>query len=612
MRELGLPPLVEPLKSGGLADAVYENADRSPALPQFSRREDPASPEWTPVTAAAFRQEVLDVAKGLVAEGIRFGDRVALMSRTRYEWTLFSFAVWSIGAQLVPVYPTSSSEQVHWILYDSKAAAIVVEHEDHVMTVGAVCDGLPLRRIWQLNAGCVRELTEQGRGVPDALVLGRRASVRPQLAAAITYTSGTTGRPKGCVITHSNLAIDCDTLLAGWSSLLAEPGEQPSVLAFLPLSHIYGLMMQVACVRGGVRLGHQPDITADALLPSLRTFRPTFIYAVPYVFEKIYKRARRSAEEAGRLQLFDRAVEAAVRYAEAVERRGLGTGAGPTPSLRVQHALYERSVYEGMRAVLGGRARYAMCAGSPLDRNLGLLFAGIGITIYDGYGLTESSGGVTAQPLGRVKFGTVGRPLPGCSIRIAWDGEILVRGDQVFAGYLDDRTGTEAVLRDGWLHTGDVGSLDDEGYLTITGRKNDIIKTSGGKSVAPAVLEERLRANPLVSRCLVVGDNRPFISALITLDPEALDHWKRLHRKQGLDIRALTADEELREEIQRAVLAANTAVSRAESIRAFRILPAEFSASEGLLTPSLKLRRAAIVKAYAREINELYAARPAK
>jgi long-chain acyl-CoA synthetase len=606
VRELGLPPLVEPPKTGGLADAVFDNAERTPDLPQFSRREDPGTFDWTPVTAAAFRDEVMAVAKGLIADGIRFGDRVALMSRTRYEWTLFSFAVWTIGAQLVPVYPTASSEQVHWILYDSQAAAVIVEHGDHAMTVGAVCDGLPLRRIWQLDAGCVRELTERGRGISHALVHHRRASVRPSLAATITYTSGTTGRPKGCVITHSNLAVECDTLLTGWSSLLAEPGEQPSILAFLPLSHIYGLMMQVACVRGGVRLGHQPDITTDELLPALNTFRPTFIYAVPYVFEKLFNRARRAAEEAGRLELFDKAVDAAVRYAEAAERRALGTGIGLSTALRVQHALFERSVYERMRAVLGGRARYAICAGSPLDRRLGLLFAGIGITIYDGYGLTESAGGVTAQPLHRVKFGTVGRPLPGCTIRIAWDGEILVRGDTVFAGYLDDRAGTQAVLRDGWLATGDVGSLDDEGYLSITGRKKDIIITSGGKSVSPIVLEERLRAHPLVSQCLVVGDNRPFISALVTLDPEAFSHWQRLNQKQDRDIRTLITDPELREEIQRGVAAANTAVSRAESIRAFRILPTEFSAADGLLTPSLKLRRSAIVKAYAGEIAAMY------
>ncbi|MEV6314903.1 AMP-dependent synthetase/ligase [Streptomyces sp. NPDC051776] len=610
MRELGLPPLVESLKVGGLADALFENAERAPDLTQFSRRADPASTEWSPVTAADFRQEVTAVAKGLMADGIGFGDRVALMSRTRYEWTLFSFAVWTIGAQLVPVYPTSSSEQVHWILYDSKATAIIVEHEDHVMTVGAVCDGLPLRRIWQLDAGCVAELTECGRGVADALLHQRRSMVQPELAATITYTSGTTGRPKGCVITHANLAIDCDTLLTGWGSLLADPGVQPSVLAVLPLSHIYGLMMQVACVRGGVRLGHQPEVATRTLVPALRSFQPTFIYAVPYVFEKIYQRGRRTAEELGRVELFDKAVEVAVRYAEALERRALGTGTGPSPSLRVQHALYDRTVYERMRAALGGRAKYAMCAGSALDRNLALLFAGVGITIYDGYGLTETSGGVTAQPLGRVRFGTVGRPLPGCAVRIAWDGEILVRGAQVFAGYLDDRPGTEAVLRDGWLHTGDVGTLDDDGYLSITGRKKDIIITSGGKSVAPAVLEERMRANPLVSQCLVVGDNRPFISALITLDPEAIDHWRRLHRKQHLEARALVADEELREEVRRAVLAANSAVSRAESIRAFEILPAEFSAADGLMTPSLKLRRAAIVKAYVGEINRMYAARP--
>ncbi|MGP4001451.1 AMP-dependent synthetase/ligase [Streptomyces sp. 8N706] len=607
MREFSVPPLVESPRSGGLADSVFEVAERDPDLAQLSRRDEQRNPEWAPVSATAFRDAVMDLAKGFLADGIRLGDRVALMCRTRYEWTLVSYALWAAGAQLVPVYPTSSSEQVHWILSNSRAVAIVVEGGEHAMTVGAVCDGLPaLRRIWEVDGGCVAELSERGRGIADAAVHDRRRSVDPGSAATITYTSGTTGRPKGCVITHANLAMECDTLLAGWRSVLAPPGRQPTVLAFLPFSHIYGLMVQVACLRGGVLLGHQPEVTADTLFPALASFRPTFLYAVPYFFEKLFHRARRVAEEAGRAELFDKAMDVAVRYAEAVERRSLGSGPGPGAGLRVRHALYDRLVYERLRAVLGGHARYAVSGGSPLSRLMGLTFAGVGITIYDGYGLTETSAGVTGQPVGRLRFGTVGRPLPGTSIRIAWDGEVWVRGDTVFAGYLDDRPGTEAVLRDGWLATGDVGSLDGDGYLTITGRKKDIIITSGGKSVAPVVLEERLRAHPMVSQCLVVGDNRPYITALVTLDPEALYHWQRLHHRIGVPTRELVGDPELREEIRRAVLRANAAVSHAESIRDFRILPAEFSPGDGLMTPSLKLRRGAIVEACAAEIEKMY------
>ncbi|KAF4409219.1 MULTISPECIES: long-chain fatty acid--CoA ligase [Streptomyces] len=608
MRELSLPPLVQTLRSGGLADSVFEAADTDPDLVQFSRGEEgPEGMRWLPVTAQGFRTEVLALAKGLIAEGLRPGDRVAVMSRTRYEWTQFCYAIWSVGAQLVPVYPTSSAEQVHWILAGTRAVAVVVEGEDDAMTVGAVCDGLPgLRKIWQLDDDCVPELVELGRGVPEMMVHRYRATVRPGSAATITYTSGTTGRPKGCVITHANLAFECDTLITGWRELLAPPGEQPSVLAYLPLAHVYGLMVQVSCQRHGIRLGHQPSSSTEDVLRGLASFRPSFLLAVPHMFEKIFRQARRTAEEHGRLEVFDKAVDTAMRYAEAKERRYLGLGPGPSPSLRAQHTLYDRPVYRQLRDVFGGRVRHAVSGGSPLSRELGLLFAGAGITVYDGYGLTETSAAVTGHPLGRPRFGTVGRPLPGCAVHIAPDGEIWVRGPNVFAGYLDDRAGTEEVLRDGWLATGDLGHLDDEGYLRLTGRKKDIIITSSGKSVSPHVLEQRLRCHPLISQCMLVGDNRPFVSALITLDREALVHWRRLHYKELMDTRAAAQDADLQEEIQRAVSRANTAVSRSESIRAFVILPDEFTVAEGLLTPSLKLRRGAVVKAYATEIASLY------
>ncbi|MCQ4079956.1 AMP-dependent synthetase/ligase [Streptomyces sp. RB6PN25] len=609
MREFSRPHIVGPLLSGGLADTVYEVADLEPGRVQLARR-DPGDPgRWSPVTARTFRDEVVALAKGLLASGIGFGDRVAMMARTRYEWTLFSYALWSIGAQLVPVYPTSSEDQVCWILSHTEAVAVVVEGEDHAMSVGAVCDRLPaLRSIWQMDTGCVQALCDQGRGVPEELVHQRRWAVEPHSVAVIAYTSGTTGTPMGCLITHANLAAECDTLYAGWGSLLAAPGEQPSILAFLPLSHIYGLMVQVACIRSGVIMGHEPALTAAALVPAFASFRPTFVFAVPYVFERMLKCARGVAEEAGRGRLFDRAMDVAVRYAEAVEQHALGAGKGPGPWLRAAHAVFDRMVYRRLRAVLGDRVRYAVSGGSPFSRELGLMFAGAGITVYDGYGLTETTAAVTAQPVGRVRFGTVGCPMPGNSIRIAHDGEVWVRGNTVFAGYLGDRAATEAAMHQGWLRTGDLGYLDGDGYLTITGRKKDVIITSGGKSVCPLVLEARVRMHPLVSQCVVVGDNRPYIGALITLDPDALPRWQRLIREQAAAGRAVvSANQALHAEIQKAVSVANTAVSRAESIRAFRILPAEFSVQDGLLTPSLKLRRDAITKAYAAEIEQLYA-----
>ncbi|WP_413797788.1 AMP-dependent synthetase/ligase [Streptomyces iranensis] len=609
MHEFSLPQMVEPLRAGGLADSVYELADREPDRVQFARRDAADRDQWTPVTTAAFRDEVLALAKGLLAEGVRFGDRVALMARTRYEWTLFSYALWSVGAQVVTVYPTSSAEQVGWILAQTRAVAVVVEGEDDAMTVGAVCDALPaLRSIWQMDQGCVTELWRRGAGVHDELVTERRWLVEPRCTAVICYTSGTTGRPLGCMITHANLAAECDTVFAGWSGLLAEPGQQPAILAFLPLAHIYGLMVQVLCVRSGILMGHEPELSPSSLLPSFQSFHPTCVFAVPYVFERILGAARTAAQDAGKVSLFGRAMDTAVRYAAAVEQQTQGAGKGPGPGLRAAHAVFDHMVYRRLRAVLGGRVRYAVTGGSPFSRELGLMFAGAGITVYNGYGLTETTAAITAQPPGRPRHGTVGRPMPGTAVRIAPDGEVWVRGGTVFAGYVDDPKATEAALRDGWLRTGDIGVLDDEGYLTITGRKKDIIITSGGKSVSPLLMEERLRAHPLISQCVLVGDNRPFVGALITLDAEMLRRW---HQVVGARLPVgrehASANKALHAEIQQAVSTANLSVSRAESIRAFRILPKEFTVEEGLLTPSLKLRRDAVYKLCAAQIEQLYA-----
>ncbi|MBT2392285.1 long-chain fatty acid--CoA ligase [Streptomyces sp. ISL-1] len=603
----GPPRRLQPPWSNGLADSVYETADRDPSLVQLSRRTGAGPEGWEPVSAAQFRDEVMAVAKGFLVGGIRFGDRVALMSRTRYEWTVLAHALWSVGAEVVPVYPTSSIEQVRWILHDAQVRAIVVEHENHAMTVAAASDSeTQLSAIWQMDLGCVESLIRQGAGVDDELIHRHRASVLPDQVATICYTSGTTGSPKGCLITHANLAAECDILLEGWGGIIAEPGAQPSILNFLPVAHIYGLMVGVACLRGGVRLGHQPDLTPESLLPALASFRPTFLFAVPYIFEKIFHKARRTAEAAGHVGLFDKAATVAVRYAEAVERQSIGSGHGPGPSLRVLHTAYDRLVYSKLRAVLGGQVRTAVSGGSTLRRELGLFFAGAGVTVYDGYGLTETAGAITAQPPGAVRFGTVGRPIPGCAVHIASDGEVWVRGDTVFAGYLNNPKATEAVLRDGWFATGDMGHLDREGYLVITGRKKDIIITSGGKSVAPLPLEEQLRHHPLISQCLIVGDDQPYIAALITVDPEALAHWQALKGKPQSDMSAMADDEDLRAQIQRAVSRANTRVSRAESIRAFRILPNEFSLHDGLMTPTMKLKRRAITGAYAADIDALY------
>ncbi|MFG2223117.1 AMP-dependent synthetase/ligase [Streptomyces sp. NPDC048644] len=606
MREFTVPPLATAPRVGGLADAVFDHADTDPGRIALARKDDEG--HWKDVTAGQFRDEVLALAKGLLAQGVRFGDRVGIMSRTRYEWTVFDFALWSIGAQTVPLYPTSSAEQVFWMLHNADVSACLVEHEDHAMTVGSVIDRLPqLRKLWQLDADPVAELTAAGAHIDDDVVHRHRMAVTPDATATLIYTSGTTGRPKGCIISHANFMAEADNIVERYESVFhAKPGDEASTLLFLPLAHVFGRMVQVAAVRGRVKLGHQPELSARALLPDLQSFRPSFILAVPYVFEKVFAAARRKAESEGKLGPFDKAVDVAVRYAEAMEHKAFGTGGGPGASLRMQHQFFDKVVYSKVREAMGGRVRHAMSGGSAMERRLGLFFAGAGVRIFEGYGLTESTAAATANPPERTRFGTVGTPIPGTTVHIADDGEIWLHGGQIFHGYLNDTKSTDAVLHDGWFATGDLGALDEDGYLTITGRKKEVLITSGGKTVSPVVLEERVRAHPLVAQCIVVGNNRPFIAALVTLDPEAVTHWLTMRGKPELPPTDLVRDPDLETEIRRAVVAANTLVSQAESIRTFRILANQFSEEHGLLTPSLKLKRRAIEAAYLVEVDALY------
>ncbi|MFF3565866.1 AMP-dependent synthetase/ligase [Streptomyces sp. NPDC002574] len=608
MREFTIPPLVTAPQVGGLADSVFAAAAEEPDRVVLGRRTGPEGAEWEDVTAAGFRDEVVAVAKGLLAHGVRFGDRVGLMSRTRYEWTVLDYALWTIGAQPVPIYPTSSAEQVRWMLHDSGAVACIVEHEDHAMTIGAVIDELPrLARLWQLDSDALTELARDGADIDDDTVHRHRMAVTPDGPATVIYTSGTTGRPKGCVISHANFMAEADNVIGKYEPVFhSKPGDEASTLLFLPLAHVFGRMVEVAAVRARVRLGHQPNLAAAELLPAMASFKPTFVLAVPYVFEKVFQGARRKAEAGGKLGPFEKAVEIAVRHAEATEARAFGTGPGPSTGLRMQHQLYEKLVYGKVRAALGGKVRHAFSGGSAMDRRLGLFFDGAGVRIFEGYGLTETTAAAVANPPEQTRFGTVGLPVPGTSVHIADDGEVWVHGGQVFTEYLNNPKATAEVLHDGWLATGDLGALDEDGYLTITGRKKEILVTSGGKSVSPVVLEDRVRSHPLVSQCVVVGNDRPFIAALLTLDPEGIGHWLTMRGKPQLPIAKLIHDADLETEIRRAVVAANTLVSQAESIRTFRILAGQFSEAEGLLTPSLKLKRKAIEKAYTREIEALY------
>ncbi|QIY56174.1 long-chain fatty acid--CoA ligase [Streptomyces sp. RPA4-5] len=610
VREVYVPPLAPPVRSGSLGDLPFVNAHEAPGDVVLARKQP--SGIWRDISAAEFAAEVRAVAKGLLASGLRPGDRLAIMARTTYEWTLVDFAAWAAGLVTVPLYPTSSAHQAQWILHDSGARACVVEGVDEARLISGLRAELPvLDHLWQFDTGAVSQLVAAGRDIPDEAVDQCRAATGPYALATLIYTSGTTGRPKGCALTHANFFAEVDNAVELLHPVFKSVSEEPAAtLLFLPLSHVFGRMVAVGCLRARVRLGHAPSIQTDDLLADLAGFRPTFLLAIPYVLEKVYNTGRATAEKMGRSSSFDRAARIARSYGEAIEAKEHGTGAGPGVALKAARKLYDPLVYRRIRAALGGKVRHVLCGGSPLGRRLAAFYTGAGIEIFEGYGLTESTAAATITPPLRPRIGTVGWPLPGSAVRIADDGEILLYGGHIFSGYWDAALGAARPVTDqGWLATGDLGALDPDGYLTITGRKKELIVTTGGKNVAPAPLEDRLRSHPLVGQCLVIGDNRPYITALITLEPDGLAHWRQMNKKQDLPPERLVRDERLLADIQRAVDDANELVSRAESIRRFAVLPVDFTEESGHLTPSLKLRRAAVVRDFAKDIAALYESR---
>jgi long-chain acyl-CoA synthetase len=556
----------------------------------------PLGDGWQPLTARQVEEEIRATAKGLVAAGIQIGDRVAIMARTRYEWTILDFAIWFAGGCVVPIYETSSAEQVDWILNDSGSVGLIVETPAHRELVAPV---LPshTKHVWVMTEDVLATLRKAGQNVSDDEIDSRRKALVPETLATLIYTSGTTGRPKGVQLTHGNFLAECGNVVEGASDLFLKPGG--STLLFLPVAHVFGRMVEIGAIHAGLHLAHCSD-PVGRLQPDLASFKPSFVLAVPRIFEKIYNGAEAKADAAGKGKIFRKAAEVAIAYSEAKDKRGFN------PLLTLKHGLFDKLVYSKIRAAMGGAVEAAISGGAPLGARLGHFYRGAGITILEGYGLTETTAGATLNLTKNIRVGSVGRPIPGTSIKIADDGEVLIKGPIVMRGYWQNDSANQEVFEGQWFRSGDLGRLDDEGFLYITGRKKELIVTAGGKNVAPAVLEDRLRAHPLVSQCMVVGDNQSFIASLITIDQDMLKGWIAANNKTGATIETLIHDPDLIAVIQTAVDEANKAVSKAESIRKFEILANDFTIAGGELTAKLSLKRHVIGQKYAAEITALF------
>ncbi|GII98032.1 long-chain acyl-CoA synthetase [Sediminihabitans luteus] len=597
MDEFSTPRRVDVDPSSNLCTLLAERVAADPSATMIETLSADGG-AWTPVTAGEFEEHVRAVAKGLVALGIEPGDRVGIMSHTRYEWTLLDWAAWSAGAIPVPLYETSSAEQVLWILSDAGVRLLVTETTEHAGTVAQVRDDVPtLETVMTIDDGAIDAIVAAGVDVPDAEIERRRGLADLADVATIIYTSGTTGTPKGAELTHENfysLAVNAVEEIPE----VFGPGSR--TLLFMPLAHVFARFIGVLVVAGGTVLGHTPD--TRTLLDDLASFRPTYILSVPRVFEKVYNSSEQKAAAGGKLKIFHWAAKIAIAWS-----RALDTDRGPSLWLNAQHKLADVLVYSKLRAALGGQTRWAVSGGGPLGERLGHFYRGNGVTILEGYGLTETTAPTSVNRPAALRVGSVGQQLPGCAARLDSDGEILLKGHHVFRGYRNNPEATEAAFTDGWFRTGDLGSFDEDGFLRITGRKKEIIVTAGGKNVAPAVLEDRIRAHALVSQCVVVGDQKPFIGALITIDPEGLPGWCSMHGKGLLTVEQAAQDPDVRAALDEAVARANQAVSRAESIRKYSILTTDFTIENDYLTPSLKVKRNLVTKDFSAQIEEIYA-----
>jgi len=597
VRELTVVANIPPVSAGNVTDQIEDLFVRNPKFPSVSIQTDD---EWRTITAAQFRDQVRSVAKGLIAEGLQPGDRIAILSRTRYEWTVADYAIWYAGCVTVPIYETSSPEQVEWIISDAHVVATFFEAQRTTLAFTPIAAQVPhMTRSYVFGDDALAELANKGASISDSDLESRRSAAGPNDPATLIYTSGTTGRPKGCIVTHGNLIAEVDTLVKAVPEVFDVPDA--STLIFLPLAHVFGRLIQVAMLRGEVTIGHCPN--PASLLKDLGTFQPTFLLAVPRVFEKVFNGSAAKAHEASPIKgkIFDRAAATAIAYSEALDHGHVSKG------LAIKHGLFDKLVYSKLRHAMGGRVTHAISGGAALGSRLGHFYRGIGLIILEGYGLTETTAGSTLNLPSALKIGSVGRPLPGTGVRIESDGEVLLKGPHVFAGYWNNEAATsEAMTTDGWFRTGDIGELDGEGYLRITGRKKELIVTAGGKNVAPAVLEDRLRANPIISQCVVVGDNKPYIGALITLDPDALPQILAANNIESAPMSQLIENADVRGLVQKAVNAANEAVSNSEAIKRFVILPEDLTIDNGYLTPKMSIRRHLIVQDFAADIEGLY------
>jgi long-chain acyl-CoA synthetase len=598
VREFSVPASFTVGGHDNIVSAVFSHERDDPDHVIFRRLVDGA---WTDVTCAQAASQIRSAALGLIAEGVRPGDRVAVLSATRYEWPIIDFAILAVGALTVPIYETSSAEQVRFVLADSGAVLVFAETDAHADKIEQLTDELPeLRKVLRIDGSgtsALDALAEAGKSVDAKQLDDRLAGIRSADPATLIYTSGTTGRPKGCQLTHANLVYEIRGAKACFPDHLAK-GER--MLVFLPLAHVLARAITIAAFSNKVTLGFTSDI--KNLVPTFGVFKPTLVGSVPRVFEKVYNTAEQNARNDGKGRVFEIAANTAIEWSKAED------AGGPGLLLRAKHMLFDRLVYGKLRAALGGDCHAAISGGAPLGARLGHFYRGAGLTVYEGYGLTETSAAITVNRVDDLKIGSVGKLLPGNSMRLDDDDELLVKGGVVFNGYWRNETETNAVIEDGWFHTGDLGAIDDDGFLTIIGRKKEIIVTAGGKNVAPATLEDQLRAHPLISQAMAVGDAKPFVAALITIDPEAFGGWKQRNGKDtGASVADLADDPDLIAEIDLAVKEANQAVSKAEAIRKFRILPVDFTEDTGELTPTLKVKRKVVAQKFATDIEALYA-----